>query len=84
MKVVDFIMFCYCDLDACRVRLPPFSARIVDDLCEAGYRGLMFSTPRLCDISEDPFAVLLADDRSLLTSLRETAAFVRSSRWSPL
>jgi len=27
MKVIDFIMFCYCDLDGCRVRLPPFSAR---------------------------------------------------------
>ena len=27
MKVIDFITFCYRDLDACRVRLPPFSAR---------------------------------------------------------
>lgn len=26
MKVIDFITLCYCDLDACRVRLPPFSA----------------------------------------------------------
>ena len=27
MKVIEFITFCYCDLDARRVRLPPFSAR---------------------------------------------------------
>jgi hypothetical protein len=26
MKVIEFITFCYCDLSACRVRLPPFSA----------------------------------------------------------
>ena len=27
MKVIEFITFCYCDLDARRVRLPPFSAK---------------------------------------------------------
>lgn len=26
MKVIEFITFCYFDVDACRVRLPPFSA----------------------------------------------------------
>ena len=29
MKVIEFITFCYCDVDACRVRLPPFSANDV-------------------------------------------------------
>jgi len=27
MKAIDFITFYYCELDACRVRLPPFSAK---------------------------------------------------------
>jgi hypothetical protein len=35
MKVIEFITFCYCDLSACRVRLPPFSATTKESTTQA-------------------------------------------------